>query len=75
MGPFPGGKGLFHAYESHFERRTRRVASRISRPPKSANVNLLDAKGDIEGAAAWLRIWTAVLDLGREAPGEGERAQ
>ncbi len=32
---------------------------------------LLD-KGDLDGRALWLRIHEAVLELGREALGEGE---
>ncbi len=35
---------------------------------------LLD-KGDMDGRALWGRIYEAVLELGREAPGEGERVQ
>ena len=35
---------------------------------------MLDA-GDLDGAALWMRINRAVLELGREAPGEGERVQ
>ena len=32
---------------------------------------MLDA-GDMDGRALWLRIHAAVLELGRETPGEGE---
>ncbi len=32
-------------------------------------------KGDMDGRAVWGRIYEAVLELGREAPGEGERVQ
>ena len=32
-------------------------------------------KGDLDGRALWGRIHEAVLELGREAPGEGERVQ
>ena len=33
------------------------------------------AAGDMDGRAVWLRIHEAVLELGRAAPGEGERVQ
>ena len=32
-------------------------------------------KGDMDGRALWGRIHAAVLELGRAAPGEGERVQ
>ena len=32
-------------------------------------------KGDLDGRAVWGRIHEAVLELGREATGEGERVQ
>lgn len=32
-------------------------------------------KGDIDGRAAWSRIYEAVLELSRTGPGEGERVQ
>ena len=35
---------------------------------------MLDA-GDLDGRALWGRIYEAVLELGREAPSEGERVQ
>ena len=35
---------------------------------------MLDA-GDMDGRALWLRIYEAVLEPGRVAPGEGERVQ
>ncbi len=35
---------------------------------------MLDA-GEMDGRAVWLRIHDAVLELGRAAPGEGERVQ
>ena len=35
---------------------------------------MLDA-GDMDGRAVWGRIHEAVLELGRAAPGEGERVQ
>ena len=35
---------------------------------------MLDA-GNMDGRALWGRIYEAVLELGREAPGEGERVQ
>ena len=35
---------------------------------------MLDA-GNMDGRAVWLRIHDAVVELGREAPGEGERVQ
>ena len=31
--------------------------------------------GNMDGRAVWLRIHEAVLELGRAAPGEGERVQ
>ena len=31
--------------------------------------------GNMDGRALWTRIYDAVLELGREAPGEGERVQ
>ena len=31
--------------------------------------------GDLDGRALWARIHEAVLELGRTAPGEGERVQ
>ena len=33
------------------------------------------AAGNMDGRALWGRIYEAVLELGREAPGEGERVQ
>ena len=35
---------------------------------------MLDA-GDMDGRALWGRIHAAVVELGRETPGEGERVQ
>ncbi len=35
---------------------------------------MLDA-GNLDGRALWGRIYEAVLELGREVPGEGERVQ
>ena len=35
---------------------------------------MLDA-GDLDGRAVWGRIYEAVIELGRAAPGEGPRVQ
>ena len=49
----------------------RRYGDDASQHAASRADEMLDA-GNMDGRALWGRIYEAVLELGREAPGEGE---
>ena len=51
-----------------------RYGAAASLPAANRADEMLDA-GDLDRRALWGRIYEAVLELGREAPGEGERVQ
>ena len=51
-----------------------RYGDGASLTPANRADEMLD-KGDLDGRAVWLRIHEAVIELGRPAPGKGERVQ